>query len=225
MRAVSWLCLWCFVVLLGACVSFEKAAPDATLDLPDTTSSLSLGDLRIGPWDRVAIKAFGVDEISGTFEVDPEGNVRMPLLGPVQVLGYTSFELARKLEAQLAEKYLQNPLVTVSIEASDAERFTVDGAVADPGLYPVQGKMTLLQAVALAGGPIGGANVQKVAIFRTIDGKKMGAAFNLELIRQGKADDPQVFGNDIIVVDGSDVREAYGELLRSIPLIGFFLAL
>lgn len=225
MRTLNLIFIVLALVFTSACASNETAPPGATLAVPDSTSAITMGDLRIRPWDQVRVNVFGVDDLDGTYRVDPEGKIRLPLLGSVLVRGYTPFELERRLEALLGESYLQNPMVTVSVEATNTARFTVDGSIAQPGLYPIQGRMTLLQAVAVAGGPARGANPKKVVIFRVIEGQKMGAAFNLEKIRQGEADDPEVFGNDVIVVDGSEARAAYGEVLRSLPLIGFFLAL
>lgn len=213
------------LVFTSACASYETASPNADLAVPDSTSAITIGDLRIRPWDQVRVNVFGVDDFNGTYRVDPEGKIRLPLLGPVLVRGYTPFELERRLEALLGESYLQDPMVTVSVESTKSAQFTVDGSISKPGIYPIQGRMTLLQAVAVAGGPARGANRKKVVIFRVIEGEKMAAAFNLEKIRAGDAEDPEVFGNDVIVVDGSEASAAYGEILRSLPLIGLFLAL
>ena len=79
-------------------------------------------------------------------------------------------------------------------------------------------------AIAQAGGPTSGANTRKVAVFRQVNGERFAAAFNLDAIRSGDADDPEIYGNDIIVVDGSEASETYGEVLRSIPLIALFMA-
>jgi polysaccharide export outer membrane protein len=81
-----------------------------------------------------------------------------------------------------------------------------------------------LQAVAISGGPTRGANTNRVVIFRSIDGKRMAAAFDLLKIRAGEGEDPAVFGNDVIVMDGSGLRATYDDFIRSIPLIGLFVA-
>ena len=81
---------------------------------------------------------------------------------------------------------------------------------------------TLLQAIALSGGPSDNANTRRVVVFRQIEGKRHAAGFDLKEIRQGNAEDPIVYANDIIVVDGSEARRTYGEFLRSVPLLALF---
>ena len=84
------------------------------------------------------------------------------------------------------------------------------------------GNLTLMQAVALAHGTSEDANAHRVAIFRTIEGKRQAAAFDLVSIRRGEAQDPAVYPGDIIVVDGSSVKAMEKRLLQSIPLLAIF---
>ncbi len=195
------------------------------LPAPDQTEVIQPIDLRIAPMDLLEIAIFGASDLDGSYQVDFEGQLKMPLIEPFKASGFTPTELSVLLRAKLGEKYLQDPEVTVRIIESQGRFLTVDGSVRQPGLYPVQGKMTLLQAVAQSGGPDEGANPSRVIIFRQIDGVRKAAGFNLTQIREGNADDPEVFANDIIVMDGSEARRNYGELLRSLPLAAFFLAL
>ena len=210
-------------LLLGACASSDVAPPGARLSVPDTTSAITSGDLRIGPMDIVEVSVFGVPDLDNAYQVDFEGNIRMPLVGEIPAKGFTAIELARRIETALAESYLRDPSVNVVIEESVGQRVTVDGSVEKPGLYAMEGRMTLLQAVASAGGPSDAANPRKVVVFRTIEGERQAAGFNLELIREGEAHDPEVFGNDIIVVDGSEARRAYGDIVRAVPVLALFL--
>jgi polysaccharide export outer membrane protein len=99
---------------------------------------------------------------------------------------------------------------------------TVDGAVKKGGAYPVLGKITLMQAVALAGGTDEHANQRRVAIFRTIGGERQAAAFDLLSIRHGEMPDPPVYSGDIVVVDGSNLKEAQKKFFQSIPLFAIF---
>lgn len=210
--------------LIAGCAGNSVAAPDQSLAIPDATTSITLGDSRIGPMDTLQIEVFGVEELDGIYQVDFEGKLSVPLIQPQNVAGLTAGQLAVLLEERYEESYLQNPSVNVTIAESVGRRVTVDGSIRSPGLYEVTGRMTLLQAVAQAGGPSDGANPRKVAIFRQINGERHAAAFDLVAIRNGNADDPLVYGNDIIVVDGSEARRGYSELLRSLPLIALFTA-
>ena len=90
-------------------------------------------------------------------------------------------------------------------------------------MYPVDGQLTLLQAVALSGGPTDGANRRRVIVFRQIEGKRHAAASDLREIRSGDAEDPRIYANDIVVMDGSEARRTYGDFLRAIPLLTLFV--
>ena len=215
-------------LLLASCQSTGTPAgtfSGDTLPMPDQTNIIRNGDLRIGPLDTLHVRVFGVDELDGDYQVDALGNIKMPLVSEVSAQGYTAFEFAKVLEQRLGETYLQDPDVTVSIVESQGQEITIEGAVRKPGVYPVEGQLSLLQAIAISGGPSESANPRKVAIFRVIDGEKKAAVFDLKAIRNHKMEDPAVYGNDIIVMDGSEAQQTYREVIRSIPLIGLFLAL
>src|SRR5258705_400361 len=85
------------------------------------------------------------------------------------------------------------------------------GACADTqaGTFPITGPTSLMQAVALAGGTTEDANARRVAVFRTIGGKREAAAFDLAAIRHGQSQDPQIYPGDIVVVDGSGIKEGF----------------
>lgn len=212
------------VCLLAACSSgpSRDVPQNVRLDVPDTTSLVQSGDLRIGPMDLLEISVFGAPDLDNSYQVDFEGNLKMPLIGSFRATGYTASELAVYLEGRLAERFLQDPDVTVRISESQDRVVTVDGSVAKPGLYPVTGQMTLLQAIALSGGPTDSANPRRIVIFRQIEGKRNVAGFDLKAIRAGEAEDPLIYGNDIIVVDGLEARRTYGDFLRSVPLLALF---
>jgi polysaccharide export outer membrane protein len=140
----------------------------------------------------------------------------------VNAANLTTAELDAKLTELLGQKYFQNPDVSVAIKDSSAHVVTLDGAVQQPGRYPVAGPITLMQAVATARGTTPDANSRRVAIFRTIDGQRQAAAFDLTDIRRGQAKDPQVYAGDIIIVDGSRIKEIQRQLLQTVPLLGYF---
>lgn len=194
------------------------------LALPDSTSSVQSGDQKIAPLDVIEVKVFGVPDLNGVYQVDPAGQIKIPLVGVVEAQGLNVFDLASALEKRLAENLLQVPQVTVRISELYGQQVTVDGAIRSPGVYPVKGTMTLLQAIAVSGGPAENANPNRVIIFRTIEGERKAAAFDLIKIRNGTDPDPRVYGNDTIVVDGSDVRNSLNELARAIPLLGLFMS-
>jgi polysaccharide export outer membrane protein len=146
----------------------------------------------------------------------------MPLIGNVVAVDRTTQQLQEDLKEKLQVAYLKNPDVTVGITKSNGSNITVDGSVNNPGVFPVAGKVTLIQAIAMAQGTNQGANEHRIAIFRQIDGQRMAAAFDLDSIRKGEDKDPLVYRGDIIVVDGSSTKTAYRDILTSIPILGLF---
>ena len=191
---------------------------------PDTEAvAVAAASQPIGVSDRITVSVFQVPDLSGDFQVDAAGNISMPLIGSVPAQGKTAAELARHLEQRLGATYLTNPNVQVAIKEATSQTFTVDGSVRTPGVFPMKGATTLMKAVAVAAGTTEDADPSRVVVFRQINGQRMAAAFNLAAIRRGNAEDPPIYGNDIIVVDGSRARAVYKELLQAFPLFAFFM--
>ena len=214
-----------FLVLAGCATTRGGTVPYDVKDFgrPDEVAVAPLPvDSRIGPADELSVNVFRVEDLSGDHRVDPNGFIDMPLIGRVQAAGKTSDQLATEIETRLSAKYLRDPSVQVSLKKLTDQTVTVDGAVGQPGAYPVRGGATLQQAIALARGLEDEANARRVVIFRQIQGKRHAAAFDLTAIRRAQAEDPPVYGNDIVVVEGSSSRSIFRDVLSTIPLIGIF---
>jgi polysaccharide export outer membrane protein len=192
------------------------AAPDAP-----TLQTLE-SNYKIAPMDKLAIKVFKQDDLSGDYDVDLAGHISLPLIGELDAASLTTAELDQKLTEKLGAKYLEHPDVSVAIKQSAGRLVTIDGAVKGSGSFPIAGNLTLMQAIALAKGTTEDANPHRVAVFRTIGGKRQAAAFDLVSIRRGEAEDPPVYPGDIVVVDGSSVKSLEKQLLQSIPLLAIF---
>lgn len=190
---------------------------------PDAPSATALGaGYRIAPMDTISVKVFKMPDLSGDYEVDLTGQLSMPLIGNVAASDLTMSQLDDRLTQRLGEKYLENPDVTVSLKSSSLRSVTIDGAVNKAGAFPVLGPTTLMQAVALAGGTGQDANNRRVAIFRTIGGKRQAAAFDLTAIRRGETPDPQIYAGDIVIVDGSSIKSVQKQVLNSLPVLSIF---
>jgi polysaccharide biosynthesis/export protein len=200
----------------GGSVPYEPTgfvAPDAQAE-PVASASQPIGAL-----DTLNISVFQVESLTGEFKVDAAGKIDYPLLGAVQAQGRTTDELREQLAASLSQKYLQSPNVQVAIKDRAEQKVTVDGSVKQPGVYVVKGPTTLLQAVAMARGTSEDANPSRVIVFRTIRGERMAGAFDLQDIRRAKAEDPVIYGNDIVIVDGSRARQVFRDLMTTLPLL------
>jgi len=146
----------------------------------------------------------------------------MPLIGEIRAYDLTTAQLDDALTHKLGEKYLENPDVSVGIKSSTRRNVTVDGAVNRSGSYPVYGPTTLMQAIAAAGGASDDANIRRVAVFRTIDGQRHAAAFDLQAIRRGETTDPPVYAGDIVIIDGSSIKATQKQFFQSFPLLAIF---
>jgi polysaccharide biosynthesis/export protein len=193
---------------------------DRALAAPDEREVQVLdANYKIAPLDKIAIKVFKSDEISGDYDVDLAGHISLPLIGEVEAANLTTAELDSKLSDLLGQKYFEHPDVSVAIKESTSHVVTVDGAVQQSGQFAVNGPMTLIQAIALAKGTRADANERRIAIFRTIDGQRQAAAFDLKDIREGKSSDPRIYAGDIVVVDGSRIKEIEQQIFQSVPLL------
>jgi len=213
------------VMLVAACAD-KAGGPipyNVPLSAPDAPQVAALeSGYRIAPMDTVTVKVFKSEDLTGEYQVDLTGHISMPLIGEVDAANLTTAQLDQRLTEKLGEKYFQNPDVAVGIKASSRRSVTVDGAVKQAGSFPIAGPTSLMQAVALAGGTSEDANARRVAIFRTIGGQRQAAAFDLAAIRHGQAKDPEVYPGDIVVVDGSAIKEGFKRIMQSFPLFSIF---
>ena len=212
-------------LLLSACADTRGGSIpyDKVLAAPDEVRFQTLeSNYRIAPMDRLTVKVFKMDDLSGDYDVDLAGNISLPLIGQVQAANLTTAQLDDQLTQKLGAKYLEHPDVSVAIKASTAHVVTVDGAVREGGSFNVAGPISLIQAVAMAKGTSEDANARRVAVFRTIGGQRQAAAFDLTAIRRGQSPDPQIYPGDIVVVDGSSVKATQKAILQSIPLLSIF---
>jgi polysaccharide export outer membrane protein len=189
---------------------------------PDSPATQVLeDDYKIAPLDTLHINVFQVNDLSGDYDVDLTGTITMPLIGSVKAVNLTTKELDDRVTQLLAAKYLQHPDVSVAVKSSSTRVVTVDGSVKQGGIFPVTGRLTLMQAVALAHGPDENANPHRVAVFRTIKGERMAAAFDLQSIQRGQMEDPRIYAGDIVVVDGSKVKGTWQTILQTLPIFTF----
>ena len=211
------------VLLLAACASGgSDIAASGSLAPPDPVSLQPAREYVVGPMDTLEVSVFQVDDLNRTVQVDSQGRIDLPLVGAITAAGRSTGQIQADIADKLSEKYLQSPQVSVRVKDSISQKVTVEGAVTQPGVFPVSGRMTLLQAIALARGPNDEADEKQVAIFRTINNRRAAAVFDLTAIRQGKAEDPEVYGNDVVVVERSGTKSLLKDLRGVVPFIGAF---
>jgi len=219
------------MLVLVACNSSggtrNTAAAGSSLPAPDTTSASGAyqgaTDYRVGAQDLLSISVFGVQDLTKEVRVNSNGQISLPLIGAVMAGGRTIPELEAELARKYSDGYLQKPQVSVFVKEFTSQRVTLEGAIAKPGIYPITGKTTLLQAIALAGGVDDKtADLGGIVLMRQVDGKRMAAAYDLRQVRKGVIDDPLIYGDDIIVVEQSASKTALRRFIESIPVLGVF---
>ncbi len=227
------LVIWMVLLVVAGCSSGPSTRATATtgslLPPPDTTSATGAyeggTDYRLGAQDLIEVTVFGVPDLNRAVRVNSNGQISLPLIGGIQAGGKTIPELEEEIGARLAKTYLQNPQVTVFVKEYTSQRITLQGSFKNSGIFPLTGKTTLLQSVAIAGGFAELADPTRVVIFRKVEGKKMAAVFDMNAISAGAAEDPQVYGDDIVVVSDSKGKSAFQDVLKSLPLAGLFFLL
>lgn len=147
-------------------------------------------DYKIGPKDLLEIRVIGHEDASTTVRVSEDGLIYMPYLKEVQVGGFTKIQLERKLEELLAERYFQNPQVTIFIQEYRSNIVSIIGAVNSPGEYELIGRQTLMDIISKAGGPTGEEGKEIIVFRRLPDGNNT----SLKVSRDGLLDegDPEL---------------------------------
>ena len=109
------------------------------------------------------------------------------------------------------------------VNNSASQFVTVEGSVTEPGRYELpRGRASLLEVIALAKSPTRIAKLDEVLVFREIGGQRYGAVFDLNDVRQGRADDPQLRGGDVVVVGFSQLKGAFRDFLTTAPFFNVF---
>lgn len=194
------------------------APPDPVKLAPATQQA----GYRVGPMDVLDITVFQVPDLTRSVQVDAAGQIILPLIGSVNAAGKTVTELQSDVATRLKEKYLQSPEVTIYVKEFASQKVTVEGSVTQPGVYPISGRTTLLQAIAMARGPDRVANESRVVVFRTINNQRMGAVFDIKAIRSGASEDPEIYGNDVVVVERSGMKSLFRDVTGTVPILGLF---
>lgn len=153
-----WLGLLLALAAAGAAQAGGKKARSKKKDEPATAESLQStapgilpGQYVIGPTDVLAIDVWRDPEVSQVEEVLPNGRITLPLIGEIQASGKTPERLQSEIERKLSA-YIHDPSVTVIVRQANSMRFNIIGQVERPGSYSLGSQMTVLDAIAVAGG-------------------------------------------------------------------------
>lgn len=179
-------------VAIGACSHATSSAHPVKVPEEDTT---------LGPGDVFEVRVFGEKDLSAKYQVGPEGTIRFPFLGVIPVQGKEADEVAREIAGRLKEgQFLLDPQVSVYVEQTNSKRYSVIGAVAKPGTFPIIPGMTVVQAVSNAGGFTPLASKDDTVVTRKVKGKLERYRISVSEVTRGNADDFPLRAGDIVFV-------------------------
>jgi polysaccharide biosynthesis/export protein VpsN len=144
------------------------SAPSSAAASGSASSGTTLSSYRLGSGDLISIQVLGEDDLRRErVRLSDAGTISFPVLGELQVAGITVGELEQNIAKGLKGRYLQNPVVTVTIH--EYRQFFINGQVGRPGGYPFIPGLTIRKAVTTAGGFKERAAPDKIFVIRDTD--------------------------------------------------------
>jgi polysaccharide export outer membrane protein len=144
-------------------------APTTTPPATPAASTAASTDYRLAPGDKLRVEVYKDAQLSQSLQIRPDGKVTLPLVGDIVAVDLTPMQLRDRISNSLKE-YITNPVVTVIVVEASPVMIHVMGEVATPGSIPMRGPMTVLQALAMAGGFKEFANTKDIRILRKPSG-------------------------------------------------------
>jgi polysaccharide biosynthesis/export protein len=192
-------------IVLPAVLSVTLAAPALTADIrtPESPAPGTFGEseYRLGPEDQLQFFVWKEPDLSTTVVVRPDGKISLPLIGEVEAVGKTAKQLQDETGKRL-HQFVTEPVVTVIVTQVNSPKISVLGQVKRPDMYRLKQRMTVLDAIALAGGFTEYANGDKVVIIRNGKWGVQRIKLNLKpLIKDGKSSLAYVQPADTVYVE------------------------
>jgi polysaccharide export outer membrane protein len=174
----------CALTLLVA--TLAGAMPAAAQNGTPAPSELAVpADYVIGPDDVLGVVFWREPDMSGDATVRPDGKITVPVIGEVQAAGLQPAELQAQIHAS-AKKYLTDVNVAVVVREINSRKIFVTGQVKAPGAFPLTNQLTVLQAIALAGGLQEYADEKNITILRQEGSQRVSLKFNYKDVSRGK---------------------------------------
>ena len=194
----------------------NNTAPPRRVSHQSSGSLANLGSNVISAEDILDVNVFKVPDLSAKkLTVESNGAISLPMIGSVKVQGMSISQAEKTIQARL-KSFMQDPKVSITrTDKAISKRVTVEGEVRTPGVFPIKGNLSFLQAIAMSQGLTKVADTRNVFLYR--DGQQHKV--NLGLIRIGKVADPILRHDDRIVVlkDAAKVRER--KIIEYLPAV------
>jgi polysaccharide biosynthesis/export protein len=156
-------------------------------------------EYRLGAGDKLRVEVYKDTQLSQSVQIRPDGKITMPLIGDMEATRLTPIELRDQIAAKLKE-YITNPTVTVIVVEAESAHAYVMGEVAHPGAVALHGPVTIVQAIAMAGGFKEFANTKDVKILRPNGNNTQTLRFNYKDMLNGDAKPLMLRSGDTVIV-------------------------
>jgi polysaccharide export outer membrane protein len=154
-----------FLILLSSAYAQQPASPPPASPTPPAAQAATPADYRLVTGDKLRVEVYKDPQLSQSLQIRPDGKITLPLLGDIPAAGKTPTELRDNITAALRE-YITNPVVTVIVIEATPATIYVMGEVGKPGPQAMTGSMSILQALAMAGGFKDFAHTKDITILR-----------------------------------------------------------
>ena len=204
------------VFVLQGCGNRIEIPPDALSEGTPKEHAPKVSEFILGPGDRLEIIVYRHDDLARDVWIDPSGKIMYPLTGDIHATGLSIFQLRDKIREGLS-RYVVDPQVSIGILSIQSQKIIVLGEVRSPGYFPVEISMTVLEAIARAGGASADAEQESVLLIRGGLESPELRLLNIERVlkRGDLSDNIMLQGGDIIYVPRAviaDVSRFFGYL-------------
>jgi polysaccharide export outer membrane protein len=183
----QWMAAAVLAIALCAVATDALAQRSAAVTTPLDASAArpASAGYRLQPGDTVEISVWGEEELQRQLLVRPDGTLSFPLTGEVRAAGRTVTDVQNEVTQKLV-RYIAEPTVTVSVTGLEGNRVYVIGQVNNPGTFVMNPTLTVLQALALAGGTTAFASLNDIVIIRDTDDGQRALPFAYDDIKRGR---------------------------------------
>jgi len=190
------------------------------------SDALDLSSFILGSGDEISINVWRNEDLKRTVQIDPSGNIYVPLAGKVEASGLTIFQLREKIVSGLS-KYLVDPQVDINVFSLKSRKIHILGEVKSPGTFILDQNMLAWEAISQAGGFTTDANQKKVLLVRNEKGVARVAALNIhDMLKTGKIDqDIHLRSGDVVYVPPSFIANLERFMIRFNNIISPFVTL
>lgn len=178
---------------------FSACAPPPTALPP--VASLDTGSL--GPGDLFEVRVYQEPDLSGAYRVGSDGTISFPLLGKVPVAGKTTASITDDLIHRLQDGYIKSPQVSILVKEYNSKKIFVLGQVVRPGAFSYSDNMSIVNAIAEAGGFTRSALPNQTNVTRVVDGREVRTPVHVGDIGKGEEKNFTLAPGDIVYVPES----------------------